>query len=83
MRSLVTPAAVDERASSAIGVGVVVERRHSLTKFLGGHGNSIGGVIVETQRAPLQLADEKSAGTNTRRALTNTAVKGAGRHRSM
>jgi O-acetylhomoserine/O-acetylserine sulfhydrylase-like pyridoxal-dependent enzyme len=34
---------------------VVVERRHSLTKFLGGHGNSIGGVIVETQRAPLQL----------------------------
>jgi O-acetylhomoserine/O-acetylserine sulfhydrylase-like pyridoxal-dependent enzyme len=80
MRSLVTPAAVDERASSAIGVGVVVERRHSLTKFLGGHGNSIGGVISsKLNERPYSC----SAGTNTRRALTNTAVKGAGRHRSM
>jgi hypothetical protein len=43
MRSLATPAAVEERASSAIGVGVVVERRHR------------GTIVDQISRRPRQL----------------------------
>ncbi len=46
----------------ALGADIVV---HSLTKYIGGHGNSIGGIIVDSGNFPWADHAERFPGLNT------------------
>ncbi len=53
------------------GADIVV---HSLTKYMGGHGNSLGGIIVDSGRFPWASYEEKFPGLNSPEAAYHGVV---------